>query len=433
MTNVRRTAKIWISCKKNSIKNKLLDSMCYHSKAIYNSCLYFQRQMYYIRTLLIEYYIDNIDDYYGLFSISDIIHIIKYIIKHNPTFSQKEIKICCNLLKRIYKGDISTVKKKINNKKIDKLINIMIKKKLIKKKGKLISISMNYNLIATTLNNYKNKLNFIKDKNRLNIFINRAIEIFKLKDSIYNSDYSKKRREYRKRQREEEEKKKSSVKRMDRAPLGIKQVNKKFKKTVKNIQNTNIYTKHNIIIPMFYTEDVCDLYIRTFIPSYKYLYSQVAQQTIKKVNLAYKSFFASIKTFSNKSCNYSKNNFKSKNRNKKINMPKYLNTDNYNLIFQKTSFKIINKKKQGSLLKLSIGKNLPNLYHIFQLNNYNIPIYINKCKNKYPYGKQIIDDLLVKSFTQRKKYCKNDIIIDKKYIINKNRIYDMILDLYILI
>jgi len=314
MSYVKNVAKIWISLKNNSLKKNLLKTLCSHSRAIYNSVIYFQRQLYYLRKLQIEYYINNIDEYYELLSIDDIIYIIKYIIKNKTNLGNDDVTIINNLLKNVYNEDISVIKKNIKHKQINELFNKLLLSGKIRN-GKTISIKMDYLTISNKLKLLKKIIKFPKKiEKRMLTFLDETINIFIIKHKIYNSEYSKSRRITRKNKR-------------DKKYSNKKNNSSKKKKSNKKKESINYYNKINIIIPMFYSEDVCDLYIKTYVDSYKYLYSQVAQQTIKKVDKSYKSFFSSIK---------------SKKINGKINVPNYLDKNGvYNLIFQNNSLKII--------------------------------------------------------------------------------------------
>ena len=68
---IRRCYKQWLPLKQNYIKYQILKCMSFHSRAIYNSCIYFQRQMYLLRKQLIEYYINHFNNFYKKFSLSD--------------------------------------------------------------------------------------------------------------------------------------------------------------------------------------------------------------------------------------------------------------------------------------------------------------------------------------------------------------------------
>ena len=107
--NVRRVAKIWVSLKTNSVKRKLLEFMCKHSRAIYNSGIYFQRQMFYLRKLMIKYYIHNIDDFYNQFSLDDSIYMILEIIKNNTNLSNFELYVCNKPLNNVYPAHTTCV------------------------------------------------------------------------------------------------------------------------------------------------------------------------------------------------------------------------------------------------------------------------------------------------------------------------------------
>ena len=384
----QRCSKIWLPLKRNHIKYHLLKHMIFYSRAIYNSCVYFQRQMFYLREQLIEYYIINFDKYYKKFSLSDSIYIINYISKNRNELSQEEILKCKKLFKKIYIDDLRTFKNSIKNKQI---LNLLNEKNL--KRGKSVSKHSSYKNIKTILEIIKKNITFpIHFNNRINNFLNDAIEIFRQKWDIFNSEYSRKRRMDRQNKRNISKKTKKKPK-------------KKTKKQVKEI------TTENIIIPMFYSEDACELYIKNYTGSYKQVYSQVAQQTIRKVISSYKSYFASIK---------------SQNVKGNIHPPNYLEKNSlYNLIFQNNSFKIIKNKSKYNLLRLSVGKYLSMNYNELQMKNANMPIYIDK--NKYitykrlpNYYKYLINNNL---YINNNFYNKEDISTPYKKFNNK-RIYN---------
>ena len=139
-----RTDIIQLHLKNNSFKKYLMDFMCLQSKAIFNSAVYFQRQMYFLRTLLIKFYIDNIDTYYKLFSLHDIIQIIKFISKKYNIYDN--IDICKLLFSTIlYKKDFVIIQKNIHDAEIMKILNNMVdKNKLLNGKTKIVPMDYNY-------------------------------------------------------------------------------------------------------------------------------------------------------------------------------------------------------------------------------------------------------------------------------------------------
>ena len=150
-----------------------------HSRAIYNSGIYFQRQMFYLRRLMIKYYIHNIDDFYNQFSLDDIIYIILEIIKNNTNLSNFELYVCHKLLNNIYLNDISYIKKRISHKQINDIIDELIKNNKLKS-GKSKSIYMSYKSIADTLQNlFITKIKFpFQNNESLEEFTNNTIHIF---------------------------------------------------------------------------------------------------------------------------------------------------------------------------------------------------------------------------------------------------------------
>ena len=89
----------------------------------------------------------------------------------------------------------------------------------------------------------------------------------------------------------------------------------------------------DIIMPSFPRLTSIDMYIKSYCESGKSIGSQCVQQTTKKVYEAYKSYF------------------KLHTKDAKAKLPKYTKNNHYNVIFQSTSFKIIDRESQKHAYK----------------------------------------------------------------------------------
>ena len=96
-----------------------------------------------------------------------------------------------------------------------------------------------------------------------------------------------------------------------------------------------IAKKKSIIINSVPNRDVIDTYVRSKCESYRDISSQSAQQALKKLDKSYKSYFESIK---NPSLN--------------AQLPKYLKSNHFNVVFQKQSFVQLKES-----IRLALGKN----------------------------------------------------------------------------
>ena len=352
-----RCHKTLIKCKQNSIKFKLLQFMASNAKAIFNSCIYFLKHMYFIRNDLIKYYVDHFDEYVQNMSFSDILTILKYISYNTQIDDAKKKYICKMISKFIYSEDMRIINRKINCKFILDVLS-----GYTYQQGKSESINMNYREIAI-------KIMFIRDKTklpkkhkvRLMEFIRQSIITFNSKYDIYNEEVNVKNRERRKQIREEKKMKK------------IKKNTKKKKK-----KKVEIYSKQNIVIPVMYSSDVIQVYLSNFIDPYKQLPSDVAVQTVNKVINAYNSYFS----------------LKKKDNTSKP--PQYIQKNGlYNLIFQKKSFKIYNfnkiskrrtkKRRRNPQLRLSLGLNVPSFISKFGTSNKKKIVFYGSNSKEYTF------------------------------------------------
>lgn len=92
----------------------------------------------------------------------------------------------------------------------------------------------------------------------------------------------------------------------------------------------------NHVLPSYLDKTFTDTYVKQNIPSYKGISAQVAQQTLKKVDEAYKTFFSLV------------------SKGKSARTPTYIKGTKFNLIFQAQSFKITDKNG----VRLSLGTEL---------------------------------------------------------------------------
>ena len=99
--------------------------------------------------------------------------------------------------------------------------------------------------------------------------------------------------------------------------------------------NTEKEEVFNVVPPSYMGFGFMDLYVKQNISSYKLLNSQTAQQTIWKVDDAYKSFFEKI----------------TKGLDGDHSPPNYIRTNKYNLICQNNSFAVMNDKVRMSVSK----------------------------------------------------------------------------------
>ncbi len=129
-------------------------------------------------------------------------------------------------------------------------------------------------------------------------------------------------------------------------PDNSEDVNEKKAEDAKDESKETVQTEKHILPPRTLDRSTIEAYVKQYFicsaPKHnnynpcKMIGSQVLQQTLKKLDKAYASFFALKKS-------------KTKG-NKKARPPNYLATDGYVLVFQKESFKVTN-----GLVKLSLG------------------------------------------------------------------------------
>lgn len=160
---------------------------------------------------------------------------------------------------------------------------------------------------------------------------------------------------------------------------------KRVSKTSKTKPTKPKETKKDIIPLASLTSEIYYTYVSDKVEHDTHLQSQVLQQTLKKLDEAYKSYYAKLGL--------------GMKDNKK---PKYLaKNDRYNAIYQNNSFLI--KKHNGKyMLRLSLGFEMPkNLHKLYKNDKV---IYVNDSKTKYITIKNLLRPVkIVKKKLQKNK------------------------------
>lgn len=239
--------------------------------------------------LIVKHIIDNFNKYKNNLSHNDIIILFKYAFVNKYNFS---------IIKKLY--SLSFVE--------DKLISLVTSdKKMCDKLSKIklsdlhsLSVSQTFDDTLQTFINFKDNIKLLYKNSE---FYDQLIETFKKRISKVGTGNNKNTKK----------KSKKDIKKKDDSDTKKKD-DKKPDVTIKNI------------IPQSYYGHISNLsstYVQLYIDNYKFIYSQVANQTLKKVDEAFKSFFEHKKI------------------DPKTNLPNYLSKkDKYNLIFQGNSFSV---------------------------------------------------------------------------------------------
>ena len=251
--------------------------------------MFCRRQWYCLYKRQIEHYIENIDSYIHLFSPSDRLKIVKHV-KENKTVIEK-------IIKHSHKSE-SCLVKMIEKCEIEQTLTNYEK-----------STPMEFSELARSISSIE-----VEETNTiLREYQKEIIEPIIHKGNVKG-----------KRKKNEEQEKKDNEKKKEQEEKLSKEKNKYGR----------IINKKSIIIDSVPNRDVIDSYARIKCSSYQDVSSQTAQQTLKKLDKAYQSFFESIK-------------------NPKLNaqLPKYLTDNHFNVIFQRQSFLQLKKS-----IRLSLGK-----------------------------------------------------------------------------
>jgi IS605 OrfB family transposase len=295
-----------LNIRKNSINNEIIKFQMLHSKNIFNSAIFFQRRWYDIIQLYQKYYFDNLNDYLFELTSNDCLILFKYCLTNKNKDKLSKIYQVYNNKKELLKY-INDDELKIYLKSLPSLE--LCKKGRIQEANEILDNLNQYNIslydFPDFIQNIKSVLE-VKYQNELSTIENNKVKLMRLEDKNLN----------------------------------INELNTKISK--------NLIV--NLIPPQYLGEYYMDLYVKMFIPSYKLIGSQVAQQTIKKVDKSYTGFFES------KNEGYIK-----------AQPPNYNRTNKFNLIFQKESFKVEDKK-----IRLSLGLGFKNDFD----NNFNKNIEI---------------------------------------------------------
>lgn len=285
--------------------------MMEHSKNIYNSALFFQRRWYCFTRCICEYYILHINEYIELFSKHDIVELFKYSLKQEKIDCIKKLYVQYgnkSLLEYVKDDGMKDVLKNLSFTRKKSQVGVTQSSKDILECIKFYETTCEYNNIVSSnedkdklLREFLPKLKTVVDTLLENNELTRnrnERHLMVMEDKYFNEDIHK---------------------------LYVQKVKKKPVKT----------NNKNLIPPTYLNMSYMDLYVKQNIPSYKQISSQAAQQTIKKVQSAYESFFGLIK-----------NGYKAST-------PRYIKTNKYNVIFQSNSFVV-----KGNQIRIAVGKTL---------------------------------------------------------------------------
>lgn len=299
---------------KSSTKAKQLGTVCNFSKNIFNSAVYFQRRWYDIIELLHRDCIDHLDDYITYLTASDTATLFKFCAKRKDIQNMKKLySINPKVIQYVEDGDTKAALK-----------STRVTKELKPRTGK----NQNNDEILSSVIRVQGLLP--------NFTLSSAYQHQQLREFLPAIEQvlhcvikNKKATDEKKQKREEQNGHESALK-----PKKQRKTSKRAKKVLKCEEDElpTASNPTNFFPPSYLGCTYTDIYTRSFVESYKLLNSQVAQQTLRKVDQCYKSFFALRE-----------------NGSKNAQPPKYIKSSRYNLIFQKDSFKI----EKGNI-KLSI-------------------------------------------------------------------------------
>ena len=345
------------------------------SKNIFNSSIFFQKRWYDVIGLFNKYYTDNIDDFLFEFTDNDCKTLFKYCLGINN-------RICLQKIYQVYnkKKDLLELVDDDNLKNILKNLSSL---ELCKKGRK-----QNTYEILESLNQYNISLynfpDFIQN-------IKNVLEVKIQNETVTRNEYKIKRE--------------LKLMRLEDKNLDEKEIielNNEIKELNNKINELNIdkNLSVNLLPPNYLGVSYIDLYIKLNIPSYKLISSQVAQQTIKKVDDSFTSFFELRNNGYNKA-----------------QPPNYIKSNKFNLIFKNESFKIEKNK-----IKFSLGLEFRNQFN----ENFNDSIkiidntdYNSKKTNKFL---QKINETHYKEKLPYKQYNK-DLFNSRNPLLEKKFLY----------
>lgn len=299
----------------------LVTSMMSSSKHIYNSAVYFQRKWYEMIQLLCAYQITHMDEYISRYTESDVRILFKYSIQHNHVEHAKRL-YCLN-------GDSEWLRF-VRDDNLRRIFQSMTSDNRCPKGDH----QTNQDII-----NSINKLDLESSSKQLKEFKESLWAV--LSKAMENRTQT-----------------------LARQKITKASCSQKRKSATQSIC---------VLPPTYLGLTYMDLYVKQNIPSYKAISSQVAQQTIKKVDEAYKSFFS--------------------NPTDNRHLPRYQRVEKYNLIFQKNSFKVTDCKEGMSKLRLSLGNSMKK-----QMKAENEETFLSyKVPSRILRGKQVVEVELVPS------------------------------------
>src|SRR3972149_8723777 len=262
-------------CQQNSYhlnKNKIYKTIINHqmecSKAIFNTGLYCQR-IWFSRVLKIifNYYVDNLDTYLEQFSPEDKSRLLNHLI---------------------FKKDVNNINKILGYVKLSEKTLIT---ELIKKAKRIIEGCelIEPNFIDT------NKITYTYDFQKTVDLLNTT-SIDKFKDEYGDiSDFVEKIKKSFMHKIENQKKPKKAKPKKKTKPKKKEAKSTKNKKPSTKTPATQPESKSHLIPCSYINNDILESYVKN-IESYKMIGSQVAQQTLKKLDESFKSFFALKKT-----------------------------------------------------------------------------------------------------------------------------------------
>lgn len=291
---------------KKSKKMVTVREQMLRSKNVYNSGVYFQRKWYELTRLICIQTLSSLDTYIPYLTKHDIETLIKFAIKEGDLAS-------AHRLFQLHQDEdiLSFIKdKEVRNSFI--VVNENLRRQVgrsqtsaeILDKVRQLESSEFFQLIVEDKPEKKGHLLTFIDQ--LKVVLSKAVT-----------------------NKEATEKKKAADKNKDKVTDKKKAANSKEEGNKENAPKIP-----RVLPPSYLGMTFIDLYVKQFIPSYSEISSQVAQQTLQKVNDAYSGFFESTK-----------------NGIVGAKPPMYNRTDKYNLIFQTNSFNI-----EAGVVRLSLGK-----------------------------------------------------------------------------
>jgi hypothetical protein len=262
-------------------RSDLVSELMLASKNVYNTAIYFQKRWYELYNLICQHQIDHLDQCLPHLTRADVQALFKFAKRTGDRDAMYALYTAHNdpILLKVVNDDhrVSELSSMSGNRQAPL--------------GSVQSYKEILNTIAAMdgspiLHSYSMRISESQSQ-QLNAFIQDLKNV--LKKSVENKTITETRRQLKK----ESMKKESMEKKRD-------------KKT----------RPSNILPPAYLGEFLMDLYCQRITSSYKSMSSQAAQQTVKKVDQAYKSFFSY-----GPAC-----------------QPRYNRTQKYNLVFQKKFF-----------------------------------------------------------------------------------------------